>query len=149
VRADAHRQYLKPVAGRSNLTVVTHAKTLGVNMEKGRGQTVARGVTFSTNGPDSEKHSGEPLATPVSLYPWQSTSIGWPAARFRVKPPSLDTQNLIYPPLKNTSPAPPSLVMTGAIKQECGDCGVPADCMLTARVIPSYNLDLINSMICS
>lgn len=59
VRADAHRQYLKPVAGRSNLTVVTHAKTLGVNMEKGRGQTVARGVTFSTNGPDSEKHSAE------------------------------------------------------------------------------------------
>lgn len=58
VRADAHRQYLKPIIGRSNLTVVTEARTTGVELEESRGEPVARGVTFSTQGPDSEKHQG-------------------------------------------------------------------------------------------
>ena len=58
VRADTHRQYLKPVAGRGNLTVVTKAKTLRVEFEEGRGQPVARGVTFTVNGPDGPRHTG-------------------------------------------------------------------------------------------
>ena len=58
VRADTHRQYLKPVAGRGNLTVVTRAKTLRVELEEGRGQPVARGVTFTVNGPDGPRHTG-------------------------------------------------------------------------------------------
>ena len=65
VRADAHRQYLKPVSGRSNLTVVTQARTLGIGMEDSRGEPVAKGVTFSLNGPDSEKHQGK-LHFPLS-----------------------------------------------------------------------------------
>ena len=58
VRADAHRQYLKPVSGRSNLTIVTQARTLGIELEDSRGKPTARGVTFSTTGPDGERHQG-------------------------------------------------------------------------------------------
>ena len=58
---------LKPVSGRSNLTVVTQARTLGVNLEDGRGETVARGVTFTTGGADGDKHSGN-LNHPMSFH---------------------------------------------------------------------------------
>lgn len=58
VRADAHRQYLKPVSGRSNLTVLTEAKTLNIEFESARGQPAARGVRFAVSGPDGTRHSG-------------------------------------------------------------------------------------------
>lgn len=61
MRADAHRQYLKPVSGRSNLTIVTEARTLGIELEKNRGEPVAKGVIFATDGPDSERHAGGTL----------------------------------------------------------------------------------------
>jgi len=78
VRADAHRQYLKPVSGRSNLTVVTHARTLGVNLEDGRGETVARGVTFTTGGADGEKHSGVAICFAVEGVPkLDENTSGW------------------------------------------------------------------------
>ena len=57
-RADAFRQYLKPVLGRANLTVLRDAKTLRIEMEQGRGNAVARGVTYQTRGPDGPQHSG-------------------------------------------------------------------------------------------
>lgn len=59
VRADAYRQYLKPVLGRSNLNVVINAKTLGVAFESGRGTPVAKGVHFAVSGPDGTRHSAE------------------------------------------------------------------------------------------
>ena len=60
VRADAYRQYLKPVLGRSNLKVLTNAQTIGVEFDNSRsGQPVARGVTYQTSGPDSTKQTGE------------------------------------------------------------------------------------------
>ena len=58
VRADAHRQYLKPVIGRNNLTVMTKARTLGISLESARGEPMAKGVSFSISGPDSDKHQG-------------------------------------------------------------------------------------------
>ena len=57
-RADCFRQYLAPVLGRSNLTVLTAAKTLRVETEAGGGATVTRGVTFQTDGPDGSVHGG-------------------------------------------------------------------------------------------
>ena len=59
MRADAYRQYLKPVMGRSNLSVLTNAKTMGVAFESGRGTPVARGVHFTVSGPDGTRHSGK------------------------------------------------------------------------------------------
>lgn len=58
VRADAYRQYLKPVENRQNLTVLTQARTLGIEFENSRGQQVAKGVKFQTEGPDGERHTG-------------------------------------------------------------------------------------------
>lgn len=57
-RADCFRMYLEPVMGRSNLTVLTGAKTLKIETEKSGGATVSRGVTFQVNGQDGSKHSG-------------------------------------------------------------------------------------------
>ncbi len=53
-RADMYRQYLQPVLGRSNLTVLTNAKTLKVVLE---GKT-ARGVHYVIGGPDGEQREG-------------------------------------------------------------------------------------------
>jgi hypothetical protein len=53
-RADMYRQYLQPVLGRSNLTVLTNAKTLNVVLE---GKT-ARGVHYVIGGPDGEQREG-------------------------------------------------------------------------------------------
>ncbi|EIE18382.1 alcohol oxidase [Coccomyxa subellipsoidea C-169] len=58
-RADCFRMYLEPVMGRSNLTVLTGAKTLKIETEKSGGATVSRGVTFQVNGQDGSKHSAE------------------------------------------------------------------------------------------
>lgn len=58
-RADCFRMYLEPVMGRSNLTVLTGAKTLKIETERAGGATVSRGVTFQLNGQDGSKHSGE------------------------------------------------------------------------------------------
>lgn len=58
-RADCFRQYLAPVLGRSNLTVLTGAKTLKIEVERYGTATVTRGVTFQVNGPDGTKHSGD------------------------------------------------------------------------------------------
>lgn len=63
MRADAYRQYLKPVIGRSNLTVVTGARTLRIEFESGRAQPVARGVHFAVSGPDGARHSGAYIHT--------------------------------------------------------------------------------------
>lgn len=51
-------QYLAPVLGRSNLTVLTDAKTLKVETEKIGTTTVTRGVTFQVKGQDGNKYSG-------------------------------------------------------------------------------------------
>lgn len=59
-RADCFRMYLEPVLGRSNLTVLTSAKTLKIETERASSAvTVSRGVTFQLNGQDGSKHSGE------------------------------------------------------------------------------------------
>ncbi|KAK9838967.1 hypothetical protein WJX74_006865 [Apatococcus lobatus] len=58
-RADMYRQYMKPAEGRSNLTVVTQAKTLKVEMEHQGGRPVARGVHFSTRNPANPAHQAE------------------------------------------------------------------------------------------
>lgn len=52
--------YLKPIMGRSNLTVLTDAKTLKVETEEAAGTTVTRGVTFQQSGPDGSKLQGGP-----------------------------------------------------------------------------------------
>ena len=52
------RQYLSPVLGRGNLTVVTGAQTQQVVFEKHGSRPRARGVTFSIGGPDGTQHSG-------------------------------------------------------------------------------------------
>ncbi|CAL8465624.1 g5160 [Coccomyxa elongata] len=59
-RADCFRMYLEPILGRSNLTVLTGAKTLKVETEKAGGAAViSRGVTFQLNSQDGSKHSAE------------------------------------------------------------------------------------------
>lgn len=58
-RADCFRMYLKPILGRSNLTVLTDAKTLKVETEEAAGTTVTKGVTFQQAGPDGSKLQGE------------------------------------------------------------------------------------------
>ena len=72
MRADAHKQYLKPAAGRQNLTVLTNAKALKIELERGPHGPVAQGVTFSVKGPDGSKHTGMPqcmgTATMSSSY---------------------------------------------------------------------------------
>lgn len=67
VRADAHKQYLKPAAGRQNLTVLTNAKALKIELERGPHGPIAQGVTFSVKGPDGSKHTGIPQ------LPWNTT----------------------------------------------------------------------------
>ena len=57
-RADCFRMYLKPILGRSNLTVLTDAKTLKVETEEASGTTVTKGVTFQQAGPDGSKLQG-------------------------------------------------------------------------------------------
>ena len=57
-RADCFRMYLKPILGRSNLTVLTDAKTLKVETEEAAGTTVTKGVTFQQAGPDGSKLQG-------------------------------------------------------------------------------------------
>jgi choline dehydrogenase-like flavoprotein len=57
-RADCYRQYLLPVLGRPNLTVLTEAKTLKVETERVGASTVTRGVTFQLKGQDGNKFSG-------------------------------------------------------------------------------------------
>lgn len=57
-RADMFRQYLRPVLGRSNLTVVTGAQMQQIIFEKQGSRPRARGVAFSIGGPDGDKHSG-------------------------------------------------------------------------------------------
>ena len=52
------RQYLRPVLGRDNLTVVTGAQVQQVVTEAQGNRPRARGVTFSTGGPDGDSHSG-------------------------------------------------------------------------------------------
>ena len=54
------RQYMKPAMGRSNLKVITQAKTLKVEMEQQGGRPVARGVHFSTRNPANPAHQGLP-----------------------------------------------------------------------------------------
>ena len=61
-RADCFKMYLKPIMGRSNLTVLTDAKTLRVETEEAAGTTVTRGVTFQQGGPDGAKLQGEECA---------------------------------------------------------------------------------------
>ena len=58
-RADCFRMYLKPIMGRTNLTVLTDAKTLKVETEEAAGTTLAKGVTFQQGGPDGSKLQGE------------------------------------------------------------------------------------------
>ncbi|CAL5223510.1 g6037 [Coccomyxa viridis] len=58
-RADCFRMYLKPILGRSNLTVLTDAKTLKVETEDAAGTTVTKGVTFQQAGPDGSKLQAE------------------------------------------------------------------------------------------
>ncbi len=60
-RADCFRMYLKPILGRSNLTVLTDAKTLKVETEDAAGTTVTKGVTFQQAGPDGSKLQGARL----------------------------------------------------------------------------------------
>lgn len=60
-RADCFRMYLKPILGRSNLTVLTDAKTLKVETEDAAGTTVTKGVTFQQAGPDGSKLQGAKL----------------------------------------------------------------------------------------
>ena len=57
-RADCFRMYLKPIMARSNLTVLTDAKTLKIETEEAAGTTVTRGVTFQQAGPDGSKLQG-------------------------------------------------------------------------------------------
>lgn len=57
-RADMFRQYLKPVLDRSNLQVVTGARTLKVDTEKSSSGVAAVGVQFSVKGPDGRTHAG-------------------------------------------------------------------------------------------
>lgn len=61
-RADCFKMYLKPIMGRSNLTVLTDAKTLRVETEEAAGTTVTRGVTFQQGGQDGEKLQGRECA---------------------------------------------------------------------------------------
>ena len=57
-RADMFRQYLKPVLERSNLQVVTGARTLKVETENSSSGVAAVGVQFSVKGPDGRTHAG-------------------------------------------------------------------------------------------
>ena len=57
-RADMFRQYLKPAMNRSNLTVLTGAKTLKIETEQHSGKPAARAVKFSTKGPAGQVHTG-------------------------------------------------------------------------------------------
>lgn len=67
-RADCFRMYLEPILGRSNLTVLTGAKTLKVETEKAGGAAVvSRGVTFQLNSQDGSKHSGGGLPPPPAI----------------------------------------------------------------------------------
>ena len=69
-RADCFRQYLAPVLGRPNLTVLTAAKTLRVETEAaGAGAPVSRGVTFQIDGPDGNVHSGARISCPRACLP--------------------------------------------------------------------------------
>ena len=68
-RADCFRQYLAPVLGRPNLTVLTDAKTLRVETEGSGAATVTQGVTFQVNGPDGSKHAGAPPLPPAQGTP--------------------------------------------------------------------------------
>ena len=71
-RADCFRQYLAPALGRSNLTVLTDAKTLRLETERLGAATVTRGVTFQVNGPDGSKHAGaQAVAPPQALALWK------------------------------------------------------------------------------
>jgi hypothetical protein len=74
-RADCFRQYLAPVLGRPNLTVLTAAKTLRVETEAaGAGAPVSRGVTFQIDGPDGSVHSGVwPSSSTLSIMPCQGS----------------------------------------------------------------------------
>eukprot|EP00891_Asterochloris_glomerata_P004901 jgi/Astpho2/4901/Aster-05830 len=58
-RADMFRQYLKPAMNRSNLTVLTGAKTLKIETEQHSGKPAARAVKFSTKGPAGQIHTAE------------------------------------------------------------------------------------------
>ena len=57
-RADMFRQYLKPAMNRSNLTVLTGAKTLKIETEQHSGKPAARAVRFSIKGPAGQIHTG-------------------------------------------------------------------------------------------
>jgi len=67
-RADCFRMYLKPIMGRSNLTVLTDAKTLKVESEEAAGTTLAKGVTFQQGGPDGSKLQGELSVCELSAF---------------------------------------------------------------------------------
>ena len=70
-RADMYRQYLKPVQGRDNLTLLTKTRTLKVVLEKRGGRQAARGVQFNSTGPDGIYHTGrfvQPSSTTLLVH---------------------------------------------------------------------------------
>ncbi|KAK9820721.1 hypothetical protein WJX74_003026 [Apatococcus lobatus] len=58
-RADMYRQYMKPVEGRPNLTVVSQARTLKIITEQQGGKPVARGCIFGMRNPASTVHQAD------------------------------------------------------------------------------------------
>ena len=75
-RADMFRQYLKPAMNRSNLTVLTGAKTLKIETEQHSGKPAARAVKFSTKGPAGQIHTGGCRAGSVSTA-WRGGLSAW------------------------------------------------------------------------
>jgi choline dehydrogenase len=79
-RCDAYHQFLKPVMGRSNLTVLTRAQTSKINIEKASGvaratgvevQRVAGGLDNSPVGGTQQvglKEGGEVLLTAGAIH---------------------------------------------------------------------------------
>lgn len=61
-RADMYQQYLKPALGRSNLKVITGARTTQIFTERNSEGVAARGVQFSVDGPGGERFAAETKA---------------------------------------------------------------------------------------
>ena len=107
-RADCYRQYLAPVLGRSNLTVLTDAKTLRVETEGSGAATVTRGVTFQVNGPDGSKHAGAP--------PGATQGCSWPPLRHPLGAAPQQARH----PQRTLAPAA-SVGEAGVQEDGCGD----------------------------
>ncbi len=110
-RADCYKQYLLPVLGRSNLVVLTEAKTLKVETEKVGATTVTRGVTFQVSGQDGNCFSGGSLLI--------TTLLSLLANKFKVQPRTrCGEQHPVYgfPPVKPSLPfSPPGMLLTKII----------------------------------